>query len=86
MSYRSTAEGLNEFMKGSIWRDIVDELDLWLKDIHETLEDPDSTLSRKRIYRLGGNAEAVRKLMLMPEMIRDNILADAEEREEKEEG
>ena len=78
MSYRSTAESFDQFMKGSVWRDMLDELKLWLEDIHETMEDPAGILSTEALYRLQGNAETVRKLILMPEMIRDNILEDQE--------
>ena len=86
MSYRSTAESFNEFMKGSVWKDMSDEIDTWLDDIHVALEDPDGLLSEKELNRLGGNAEFARKFMLMPETIRDNILADAEEEREGKEG
>jgi len=80
--YVSSAQSFNDFVDGSIWKDIHDELNKWLDDIHESLEDPEDVLDDKQHAKLRGNAEAVRKFMLLPYMVRENILEDARREEE----
>jgi len=38
----------------------------------------------KALHRLGGNAETIRKVHLMPEVIRDNIKASLEAKNNEE--
>lgn len=85
MGYRSSAESFAEFMKGSIWADMKEEIDLWIEDIHEDLEDPSGLATEKELNRLGGNVEAMRKLKMMPEMIMHNILEDTKRKQEENE-
>ncbi len=73
MTYRSSAEEFNSFMKSAIWSDILQEMNNWLDDIHKGLENPSGEIDDKGLHRLGGNAETVRNFMKMPEVIRDNI-------------
>jgi len=76
--YRNSAEAFKEFEEGSIWQDMLDELALWLEDIHETMEDPDDELSDRVHAKLRGNAETIRKIKMLPEAIRENIISDRE--------
>jgi len=79
MSYRSTAGMFDDFMKSTIWDDILQEMNDWLEDIHRGLEDPNGETDDKALHRLGGNAETIRNIMKMPEVIRDNIKEDHKE-------
>ena len=83
MSYRSSAQAFNEFMDSTIWDDILKELNDWLDDVHKILEDPSGDASDKALFRLGGNAETIRNVMRMPEVIRDSIIEDRKEASEK---
>ena len=84
MEYHSSAQEFEDFVKSSIWADIVNELNLWLGDIHVALEDPNGDMEDKALHRLGGNAETIRKVHLMPEVIRDNIKASLEAKNNEE--
>jgi len=73
---KSTIEQLDNFSESFIWQDIMEELESWLKDIHKGLEDAGNTMSDKHLHRLGGNAEAVRNFMQMPEQMLMNLKDD----------
>lgn len=77
--YRNSAEAFKEFEEGSIWQDMLGELELWLGDVHEAMEDPKGVLSDGQHAQLRGNAETIRKIGLLPAMIQENILADTKE-------
>jgi len=79
VSYRSSAQAFSEFMDSTIWDDILQELNAWLDDVHKILEDPSGDAGEKALYRLGGNAETIRNVMRMPEVIRDSIIEDRKE-------
>ena len=76
--YRNSAEAFKEFEESSIWKDILEELDLWLGDVHETMEDPKGVLTDGQHAQLRGNAETLRKVEMLPAMVRENIIADKE--------
>lgn len=76
--YKSSAEAFKEFGEGNIWQDILNDLDVWLRGVHEAMEDPEERLTDREQARLRGNAEAIRKFVLLPEVLHDNILADKE--------
>ena len=82
--YKSSVQDFEDFVKSSVWADIVEELNLWLGDIHVSLEDPNGNMRDKLLHRLGGNAETIRKVHLMPEIIRDNIKASLEAKPNEE--
>lgn len=64
MSFRSTRGQLDEFFKSSvIWKDIKEELDVWLDEVHMQLENNDGEFSSRILDRLGGNAEAIRNFL-----------------------
>ena len=76
MSYRSSARDFDELVRSTVWEDILREMDAWLEDIHEELEDSDRETPDKVLHRLGGAAQAIRRFKAMPEVIRDNIKDD----------
>jgi len=75
--YVSNAQNFKDFTESKIWEDIFNELDSWLKDIHESLEDPSDELSDRQHAKLRGNAEAVRRFKLLPFVVQENIEEDA---------
>lgn len=77
--YHSSVVEFEEFEKSSIWRDISYELEMWLKIVHESMED--YNLDHDALRTLQGNAEFIRKAMLLPEAIRNNIEAVNRQRE-----
>ena len=76
--YRSSADAFKEFEESSIWKDILSDLEEWLEGVHETMEDPEENLTDREQAKLRGNAEAIRKFVLLPEVLHDNILAEKE--------
>ncbi|MCK5607042.1 hypothetical protein KAR91_34480 [Candidatus Pacearchaeota archaeon] len=74
--YHSSASSFEEFLKSNIWRDIKYELNKWLEGIHLEMEDPDDD---SHVHRLVGNAKTIRRVLLMPEVILDNIVAKSQE-------
>ena len=78
---RSSLGQLKDFFSGVIWQDIKDELNTWLEDIRNALEDPGKTLFMEDIKRLQGNAEAIRNVLTL-----ENSLILNKEDELKEEG
>ena len=75
---RSSVGQLKDFVDGVIWRDIQDELKLWLEDIRDQLEDPGHELFPEDIKRLQGNAEAVRRVLELPRNLILNLEDDLE--------
>ena len=57
---RSTIGQLMDFKEGFIWADITDELEVWLKQIHQQLENHGMASDHRMLDRLGGSAEAIR--------------------------
>ena len=72
--YYSSASAFEKFLRSNIWRDMQYELNIWLKDIHEKMEDPESD---KYVYKLAGNAETIRNVLAMPETVMQNIIDDS---------
>jgi hypothetical protein len=79
----STEYGLVEGVKTIFWQDIKAELEIWLSDIRTMAEDPDGSLSNKSLHRLGGNAESIRRMLLLPDVLL-SIKRDELKRREKE--
>ena len=84
IEYRSSVQEFEDFVKSSVWADMVDELNRWLGDVHVILEDPNGDLKDKALHRAGGNAETIRNVHQMPEVIRDNIKASSEAKPNEE--
>jgi len=65
---------LGEFIKYSpIWKDLKYELNAWLTDIRDQLENSDGNLSPRIMDRLGGNAETVRNVLALPEILLETL-------------
>jgi len=78
---RSSLVSFRESLEGNFWLDLEDELNAWLGDVHIMLEDPDGMLTEKELNRLGGNAEAIRRFLKMPQVMIENVESDREEDE-----
>jgi arabinogalactan endo-1,4-beta-galactosidase len=72
---RSSIGQLKDFKESTIWLDISDELDIWLHQIHQELEnglvDGELAYSARLLDRLGGSAEAVRNFHNMIDVLID---------------
>ena len=82
--YRSSEGMFREFLNSSIWKDMVYELEQWMKDIHEMLEDADGEFDFGKLRKLQGNIETLRNVKDMPQNILDNIKDDVERTNRKE--
>lgn len=60
-------------MSSPFWQDMRRALEAWLSDVRDALEDPDNLLLDKTLHRLGGNAEAIRRVLVLPEETLRNI-------------
>lgn len=69
----STESDLRNFLASSVWRDMANEMNLWLSDIREQLE---TTAELEILRRLQGNAEAVRRFLDLPQTLLDNLDLD----------
>jgi len=83
----NTLATFKDFAETSLWRDIQFELFDWLDQVHINLEDGltgtdklPSGLTDKELHRLGGNAEAIRKMI----NVMDYIIQDLEQQNEEE--
>lgn len=63
---RSTAGQIAEFAEGRIWKDICDELDIWLRQIRDELENNSLAFSHRTLDQLGGCAKALRNVKDIP--------------------
>lgn len=68
--FASSAHELREFVRSNIWRDLKDELNIWLDDIRTQLEVESNV---DVIRRLQGNAEAVNKILRLPEILAESM-------------
>ena len=69
---RSSAGMLEEFINGIVWGDLKNELEAWLDGARDGLEDTNA--DEKELYRNQGRADAVRRMILLPEVMRDALL------------
>lgn len=64
---------VEDFVKYSaVWEDIQVELNKWLEEIHNRLENLDGVLTSRDLDRLGGSAEAVRNMLSFPDILMTN--------------
>ena len=84
MSYKSSPKMFEDFLESSIWKDMLYEMDLWLDDIRDSLENTVGDEAKDELLRLQGSARAVRLMKALPSNVLDNIKEDRE-RENKEE-
>lgn len=66
---RCSQRDLTDGMRSSFWLDLQDELNAWLVSIHDALEDPDDFLTDKTLHRLGGNAQVIRRILALPDVL-----------------
>ncbi len=57
---KSSIGQLRDFKSSAIWQDITSELEVWLGQIHEQLENIGVAMEPRELDRLGGCAEAIR--------------------------
>ena len=80
---RTSLGQMRDFVEGVIWKDIVDELSLWIEDIRDQLEDPGHELFPEDIKRLQGNVEALRRVLELPKNLILNLEDELEESNER---
>ena len=80
---RTSLGQMRDFVEGVIWKDIVDELSLWIEDIRDQLEDPGHEFFPEDIKRLQGNVEALRKVLELPKNLILNLEDELEESNER---
>ena len=77
MNIASSASQLKDFIKYSpIWKDIKNELNIMLSEIHLQLENEGELHSHQKLDHLGGSAKALRVMLALPENILINLEMD----------
>jgi len=74
---RSTIKELKSFEKSVIWADITGELEVWLEEIRDNLENEDIIL--EQVSALRGSARALRNVISMVPVLVENAEHDQEE-------
>jgi len=69
----SSPKEIEEFMMSPGWTDMKNQIQAWLEDVRDTLEDQDNILLDKTIHRLGGNAESLRRVLALPSVTLANL-------------
>jgi hypothetical protein len=77
----NTAHDFENFEKSSIWKDILEELNLWLDEIHKSSENPEA--EARALFQMQGNAEAIRKVMMLPGEVAINLRQDQKEKRDE---
>lgn len=80
--YRSSAGDIKEFIESPIWADLKNDFECWLEAARNGLEDIEA--SEKELYRNQGRAEAVRRVLLHPEVLMDSLLEDQRDESSRE--
>ena len=60
-------------MNSPFWMDMKAQIEAWLEDVRDNLEDPNNIWLERTLRRLGGNAEALRNVILLPEITLANL-------------
>ena len=79
---RSSAGQFQEFLESTVWGDLENELTEWLDGARDGLEDADA--GEKDLYRNQGRAEAIRRMMTLPEVMRDSLIEAQRDNHEEE--
>ena len=67
---------LSDFIKFStVWKDMQNEMNAWLDEIRNQLENNGGDLSYRTLDRLGGNAETIRNLQNLPRILLEDLEA-----------
>ena len=79
---RTSARDWTDFAKSPVWLDMSEELNVWINDLHQQMENPE--LSAELWRRLQGNIEAIRNVLNMPLILAENLKAQEEEENDRE--
>jgi hypothetical protein len=77
---RSSPGQIEDFSQSVIWKDMCEELDVWLDRIRNELENLDLSASHRSLDQLSGSAKALRNV----KMILETLLNLSEEDEKGE--
>lgn len=71
---RCTRGQIEDFSRSAFWSDCCEEIDVWLKEIRDQLENSFDgeghlIMDQRALDRLGGCAEGVRRLKTLPEVL-----------------
>jgi len=72
----STGESLKAFIESSLWQDLKREIEVWLCELRDNLEDPSCELSPGMLSRLQGSAMALRNVLQLPENMLDSKIEE----------
>ena len=75
---RSTPGQIEDFSQSMIWRDICEELDIWLERIRDELENMDLSADHRTLDQLSGNAKAIRNVKMILETLNNVSEMDEE--------
>ncbi len=75
---RSTPGQLSDFKRSVFWQDCLEELDVWIEEIRNQLENLDLQFDDRALIQLGGCAKALRYAKQLP----DVLMAVAEDNKE----
>ena len=78
----SSPTEFEDFMESTIWQDMNHEIRIWLDGARDGLESP--TADEKELYRNQGRADACRRFLSLPEVMRDSLLVDRERKSSKD--
>ena len=73
---------LLELESNSAWKSFVSDLEQWLEDVRSELEDPDGKTEVSVLRRLGGNAQALRRVLLWPVIAREILTEQEDEKDD----
>jgi hypothetical protein len=75
---KSTVGQIKDFKSSIFWQDVCEELDIWLGEVRNQLENPSLEMSHRTLDQLSGSAKAIRNLKRMPEVL-IGLAEDSEE-------
>ena len=75
---------MEDFVESFIWKDLEYELNKWLEDIRNILENVEAVPDILALRKLQGNAEAIRNMLKLPFAVMENIKIDFEKERSKE--
>jgi hypothetical protein len=78
----STYSQISDFIQSTVWRDISNEIQVWIAQIHEQFEVAEE---HKEFYKLQGSAEACRNFLALPQQILDALDLEKGIRDERAE-
>jgi len=76
-------QDIRDGIKTQFWKDVTKELNVWLKRLRDLLEDPDGQTPESELRRLGGNAQAVRHVLDIPQVFQEYLEEEAKKTKEE---